>query len=554
MALAFVGTPTSGSANGSGPVSTSIPTGWQEDDYAIIGVCSTNFSAQTISLNQSWEQKGDRAIGGNWVRGAVWAKRLGSSETAPTITLGGSTDWRWGMVVLRDVDGTTPIQDIDSAVDESFSTTQPTFPTLDADGNTVFSLVFLNSEGTGGSPDYGGGSWPAGWASILDIPASDGASGKFCIATNESPGTGSIGGGAITQPQGKADVLWHLLVREAGGGPVEVTPGVASLTTTRQTPTVAATANQNVSPGIIALTTARQTPTVATPTVVTPGIVALTTARQTPTVAATANVNLTPGIIALVTANQTPTVAATAHVNVSPAQLAVALTAQTPTVEATAGVNVTPGILELVTALQTPSVATPVGVSPGILEAVLTAFAASVATPTVVTPGIVALITALQTPTVAFTANVNLSPGIIELATTRYTPEADATSGLTLVPGNAALVTAVFAATVAATANQNVSPAQLALVTTMFAATVATPVEVAPGIGTLVTARFAPTVTVPLVLVPGTAALVTARFAPSAVGDIPTVTGYVLILGSNRSWLQVQGSGSDSITIRGQDQ
>jgi hypothetical protein len=86
------------------------------------------------------------------------------------------------------------------------------------------------------------------------------------------------------------------------------TPGIATLTTTRFTPTVTATNNQAItfaSPSSLTITA--QTPTSKLDNRVTPGIATLTLTAQTPTVTFTNNYTGTPAIATLTTTRFTPT-------------------------------------------------------------------------------------------------------------------------------------------------------------------------------------------------------------------------------------------------------
>ncbi len=140
--------------------------------------------------------------------------------------------------------------------------------------------------------------------------------------------------------------------------PVSVTPGIATLTLTAQTPTVTTTNNIAVTPGIATLTLTARTPTVtATNSItLTPGTASLTTTRLTPTVTVSANQTLTPGTASLVTSLFTPTVATTNNQFVTPGVATLTLTAFTPTVTVPTSVTVTPGVLALVLSAFAPTV------------------------------------------------------------------------------------------------------------------------------------------------------------------------------------------------------
>lgn len=129
---------------------------------------------------------------------------------------------------------------------------------------------------------------------------------------------------------------------------VTVTPGTASLTTTRFTPTVTASDHKTVTPGVASLTTTRFTPTVTASDHKTaiPGTVSLALTAFTPSV--NVGVNVVPGVASLNTTLFTPTVTITENVLVTPGTASLSLTRFTPTVTATDHKTVIPGKASLV--------------------------------------------------------------------------------------------------------------------------------------------------------------------------------------------------------------
>lgn len=187
-----------------------------------------------------------------------------------------------------------------------------------------------------------------------------------------------------------------LCAYKVAAGSVNVTPGTASLTTNRFTPTVQAP--RVVTPGIASLVTTRLVPTIVMGVSVTPGVASLLATRFAPAVALSDNKNVAPGVAALATTRFTPTVAVTLNQFVTPGVASLTTTRFTPTV----GVNreLVPGVASLTTVRFTPTVQTPVGV----------------------TPGVVALTTTRFLPATTVSDNKNVVPGAVALTTTRFTP------------------------------------------------------------------------------------------------------------------------------------
>lgn len=298
------------------------------------------------------------------------------------------------------------------------------------------------------------------------------------------------------------------------------TPGVASLTTTNYTPTVAATANQYIttaSPS--SLTLSPQTPTAVasdnkTVTTASPSSLSLT--AQTPTVTVSDNQIATPGAGSLTTTNYAPTVAATDNQYVttaSPTNLT--LTAFEPTVAATANQYITTAEpTSLVTTPQTPTVSATA--NQYVTTASPTSLTLSPQEPTVttgnnisVTPGTASLTTELFSPTVAFTDNKLVTPGIATLTTTLYTPDVAASSGSTVTPGTASLALTNYEPSMTVSDNKFVVLDAASLALTSYSPTVETGsgnVAITPGLAEMITAMFTPTVSVSnnIAVTPGT--------------------------------------------------
>lgn len=222
-----------------------------------------------------------------------------------------------------------------------------------------------------------------------------------------------------------------------------VTPGTASLTTTRFTPKV--TIDQKFTPGVAALVTTRFSPTVRLGFIVVPGVASLTTTRFTPSVTVSNNVLVVPGIATLTTTRFTPTV-------------------QTDT-------KVIPGIGTLTTSRFAPSVIVDQKFIPGLATLVLTTF----------------------TPIVEVdTGGVVVTPGTATLTLTRFTPTV--LTPRLVTPGVGALALTGFAPTVLTP--RLVVPGVGTMTLTRFAPTVLTPRLVIPGKGTLVLTPFSPTLTI----------------------------------------------------------
>lgn len=182
---------------------------------------------------------------------------------------------------------------------------------------------------------------------------------------------------------------------EAAGG-VSVTPGTASLTTTRFAPTVLTP--RLVTPGLATLTTTRFTPAVSVGIRLIPGVGTLTLTQFAPTVTASQHQLVTPGTASLTLSAFAPTVAT--PVVVIPGLATLTTSRFAPTVTVGAGVVLTPGTATLTIAPFAPTVLTPRTVTPGTASLSATPFAPAVLTPRLVTPQTASLTLTAFAPTV----------------------------------------------------------------------------------------------------------------------------------------------------------
>jgi hypothetical protein len=193
----------------------------------------------------------------------------------------------------------------------------------------------------------------------------------------------------VSRPQGTLYDAGAFEVEAAAG--VEVTPGVASLTSTAFTPTVVATDDKSVTPGVVATTTQRYTPTVTATDnkSAAPGLATLTSTSYPPTVAATADLTVTPGVVALTSTPRLPTVTATADVTVAPPTTTTTVTRYVSTVTATADVELTPGFASVTSTRYTPTVSITAGaeVFPAPATVTTSVFAPGVTVGFVIEPG-----------------------------------------------------------------------------------------------------------------------------------------------------------------------
>ncbi len=160
--------------------------------------------------------------------------------------------------------------------------------------------------------------------------------------------------------------------------PVLVTPGTATLTLTRYTPTVTVSNPITVVPGTATLTTTPYAPTVTASDhkAVVPGTVSLALAAYAPTVVVSDNMTVVPGTASLALTAYSPTVSIGQDVIVTPGTAALALTFFAPTVTVSENATVTPGTASLTLTAFAPVVSRggDIVIIPGTAILLLTAF------------------------------------------------------------------------------------------------------------------------------------------------------------------------------------
>lgn len=261
--------------------------------------------------------------------------------------------------------------------------------------------------------------------------------GGYRLASSGTSSAAAVITGTLSTSETEA-AAWQTRLRVTSSS--TVTPGTASLTTTRFTPKV--TIDQKFIPGVAALVTTRFTPTVRLGFVVVPGIASLTTTRFTPSVTVSNNVLVVPGIATLTTTRFTPTVQT--DTKVIPGIGTLTLTRFTPTVQT--DTKIIPGVAALVTTRFTPTVTIDSGgliITPGAASLTLTRFAPTVLTPRLVTPGTAGLVTTGFAPTVLTPRLV--VPGAGTLTLSRFTPTV--TVNVIVIPGKGTLVLTPFSPT-----------------------------------------------------------------------------------------------------------
>lgn len=168
-------------------------------------------------------------------------------------------------------------------------------------------------------------------------------------------------------------------------------------------------------------------------TTVTPGAASLTTTRYSPS--AKVNTSVTPGALSLTTTRYTPT--ALLNSIATPGALSAALTAYAPA--ATVGLAVTPGTASLILTAYTPTVINPQSATPGTLALALTAYEPGAVVNSIVTPG--ALTTALTAYAPAALLNNIVTPGALSASLTAYAPSAIVNFIVTPGAGSLAIAT-----------------------------------------------------------------------------------------------------------------
>lgn len=211
----------------------------------------------------------------------------------------------------------------------------------------------------------------------------------------------------------------------SGGSSFVVTPGIATLVLTAQTPSMVATNNIAVTPGIISLSLTAQTPiaTISDNKVAVPGTASLSITAQTPTVALSDNKIVTPGVASLSISLQTPSIVY--DQTIIPGLINLSTTNQTPDVVVSNNVFITPGVESMLSAMFAPSVV--VSDNKSITFNSPTGLTLSALSPTLsegqnVSPDIIGTVLDAKTPSVAVTYNVFVTPGIAQLFISQYGP------------------------------------------------------------------------------------------------------------------------------------
>lgn len=146
------------------------------------------------------------SFGPGLLRQYLFEKTAAGSDSAPTLSFGGSCTGNWITVVIQGDDPT--ILASDAYMDEDFGTTFDGGASLDTTGLTTYSFLLAGHEGGGTTFTP-----PAGWAEDLDS-GSPSFTYAVTMATDTTPGTGTVDPGNFTLASGKLAGGWHLLVRE----------------------------------------------------------------------------------------------------------------------------------------------------------------------------------------------------------------------------------------------------------------------------------------------------------------------------------------------------
>lgn len=182
-----------------------LPGATAADDF-VIAAASGN-SAQTIDADFSSFTGSPVAQSNNFgMAGWDWA-----ITSDPVMSQSASNNMVAGGIVIRGVDLTTPIAAQDYAVESGF-VSSITAPTVAAGGATVYSVLVLTTENNSGTV-----TWPGGWTEQLFNNLSS-FGPTLAIAVNTSPGTGSVAPGSISFANSRQSSVWHVLVKESGGG------------------------------------------------------------------------------------------------------------------------------------------------------------------------------------------------------------------------------------------------------------------------------------------------------------------------------------------------
>lgn len=146
------------------------------------------------------------SFGPGLLRQYLFEETAAGSDSAPTLSFSGSCTGNWITVVVQGDDPTILASDVQ--IDEDFGTTWDAGQSLDTTGLTTYSFILGGHEGAAKT-------WtpPTGWAEDID-----GSSPSFTyavtMATDTTPGTGTVDPGNWTMSGGALAGGWHLLVRE----------------------------------------------------------------------------------------------------------------------------------------------------------------------------------------------------------------------------------------------------------------------------------------------------------------------------------------------------
>lgn len=404
-------------AAASGSVTVSLPT-HASGDLMLVRIAYKSSAIATCSASTAtsgWAKVGEFHDGttnsssglGSVAVAVFWKVATGSPETDPTIDFSQTVtiSARVGVVYQKGAGETwdTPVGDGGgfTAATSISATIQSHVAVASADlvdfwyaacDNTTCTVPSLSQTGV----TYDTVAEQPAAALTTTVGDDIAADGGYRLATSGTSSAAAVVTGTLSSVE--TGSAWQTRLRLAAAG-VTVTPGTASLTTTRFAPTV--TTPRLVTPGIGTLTTTRFTPAVSIGIRVTPGLATLTTTVFTPTVTASQHQLVTPGLATLTLATQTPTVLTPRLV--TPGLATLTLAAQAPTVTVGAGLTVTPGTASLVTTRFAPTVLTPRTATPGTASLSTTPFAPAVLTPRLVSPQTASLTTVLFTPTVTVT-------------------------------------------------------------------------------------------------------------------------------------------------------
>jgi hypothetical protein len=251
------------------------------------------------------------------------------------------------------------------------------------------------------------------WIERFDAGTNTGADGGLAIADAIRQTAGATGTIQTTISASARHVMIAAAFKLAVSTPVEVTPGVGSLTLT----------------GLAAA--------VIIGTVLTPATGSLDLTGFAPTVTTTNHVTVTPSLGSLTLTGFAPTVTASNHQTVTPGVGTLTLTGFAPTIAA--GTSAEPGVGSLTLTGFAPSVSVSdhQTVTPSLGSLILTGFAPTITAGsggggTTVEPGLGALTLTGFAPTISASDHITVTPSAGSLTLTGYAPSADVDSGLSV--------------------------------------------------------------------------------------------------------------------------